>query len=63
MAIELNYNIHNKEMLAIISIFKERRRYLDNEKYVILVFSNHRKLEYFTITKVLTTTIQDRPRN
>jgi hypothetical protein len=52
-ATELNYDIHKKEMLAIISSFNEWRRYLEGAEYSILVFSDHKILEYFTRTKVV----------
>ena len=52
-ATELNYDIHDKEMLAIVSAFKEWRRYLEGAEHPILVFSDHKNLEYFTTTKVL----------
>jgi hypothetical protein len=50
---ELNYDIHDKEMLVIVSSFKEWRRYLEGAEHSILVFSDHKNLEYFTTTKVL----------
>jgi hypothetical protein len=52
-ATELNYDIHDKEMLAIVSAFKEWRRYLEGAEHPILVFSDYKNLEYFTTTKVL----------
>jgi hypothetical protein len=52
-AIELNYDIHDKEMFTIVSSFKEWRTYLKGAEYSILVFSDHKNLEYFTTTKVL----------
>jgi hypothetical protein len=52
-ATELNYDIHDKEMLVIIFSFKEWRRYLEGAEHSILVFSDHKILEYFTTTKVL----------
>jgi hypothetical protein len=52
-ATELNYDIHEKEMLAIVSSFKEWRRYLEGTEHFILVFSDHKNLEYFTTTIVL----------
>jgi hypothetical protein len=52
-ATELNYDIHDKEMFAIVSSFKEWRRYLEGAEHSFLVFSDHKKLEYFTTTKVL----------
>jgi hypothetical protein len=50
---EINYEIHDKEMLAIVSAFKEWRRYLDGANHQILVYTDHKNLEYFTTTKVL----------
>jgi hypothetical protein len=52
-AVELNYDIHDKEMLAIVFSFKEWRRYLEGAEHSILVFSDYTNLEYFTMTKVL----------
>jgi hypothetical protein len=40
-------------MVAIISAFKEWRRYLEGAENPILVFSDYKNLEYFTTTKVL----------
>jgi hypothetical protein len=50
---EINYEIHDKEMLAIISAFKEWRRYLEGTSFKITVYSDHKNLEYFATTKVL----------
>jgi hypothetical protein len=52
-ATELNYDIHDKEMLAIVLSFKEWRRYLESAEHSILVFSDHKNLVYFTMMKVL----------
>jgi hypothetical protein len=41
---EPNYEIHNKEMLAIVSSFKGWRRYLEGAEDSILVFSAYRNL-------------------
>jgi hypothetical protein len=53
IATELNYDIDDKKILAIVSSLKEWRRYLEGAKHSILVFSDHKNLEYFTTTKVL----------
>lgn len=53
VAAELNYEIHDKEMLAIISSFKEWRHYLEGAYLPIKVFTDHRSLEYFTTSKQL----------
>lgn len=50
---EINYEIHDKEMLAIVSCFKEWRRYLEGAAHTILVYTDHKNLEYFTTSKVL----------
>jgi hypothetical protein len=52
---ERNYEIHNKEMLAVIRVLQEWRAKLKglhrNERFRIL--TNHRALEYFMTTKKL----------
>jgi hypothetical protein len=52
---EHNYDIHDKEMLAIVKAFKEWRPELmglrRQERFEVL--SDHRALEYFMTTKVL----------
>ena len=50
---EGNYEIHDKEMFAIVSSFKQWRHYLEGAADMVLVFSDHRNLKYFTNTKVL----------
>ena len=50
---EINYKIHDKELLAVVDSFKHWRRYLEGAKHQVQVFSDHQNLEYFTTTKVL----------
>jgi len=50
---EINYEIHDKELLAIVNAFKHWRRYCEGATHQVQVFSNHQNLEYFTTTKVL----------
>jgi hypothetical protein len=50
---ELNYEIYDKEMLAIVRAFQERRHYLQGAKHTTTVYTDHKNLEYFTTTKVL----------
>jgi len=50
---EINYEIHDKELLAIVDAFKHWRRYCEGATHQIQVFSDHQNLEYFTTTKVL----------
>ena len=50
---EINYEIHDKELLAIVDAFKHWRRYCEGATNQVQVFSDHQNLEYFTTTKVL----------
>jgi len=50
---EINYEIHDKELLAIIDVFKHWRRYCEGASNQVQVFSDHQNLEYFTTTKIL----------
>ena len=51
---ELNYDIYNKELLAIFEAFKIWQQYLEGLAYPINVIMDHKNLEYFSTTKVLT---------
>ena len=50
-AAELNYEVHDKELLAIIEAFKQWRQYLEATSKPTLVFSDHKNLEYFTTSE------------
>ncbi len=50
---ELNYEIHNKKLLAIVNFFKQWRVYLKESKHQIQVYTDHKNLLYFMIMKVL----------
>ena len=50
---ELRYDVHNKELLAIVNTFQEWRPYLEGAKYTVDVYSDHKNLAYFTTTKKL----------
>ena len=52
---ELNYDIHDKEMLAIIRALQEWRAELGGLQTMepFSVYSDHRALEYFMSTKKL----------
>ena len=51
---EINYPIHDKEMLAIVSSFQHWRAHLQGTPEAIQVLSDHKALEYFMTTKALT---------
>lgn len=50
---ECNYEIYDKELLAIIRCFEEWRPELEGAAFPIEVLSDHRNLQYFTTTKQL----------
>ena len=50
---EINYEIHDKELLAITAAFKEWRRYLEGARHKISLYTDHRGLEWFTQNKSL----------
>jgi len=50
---ELNYQIYDKELLAIVSAFKHWRHYLEFSPATTEVITDHRNLEYFTTTRQL----------
>jgi hypothetical protein len=50
---KINYEIHDKELLAIVDSFKAWRRYLEGSLQMVQVFTDHKNLEYFMTTKVL----------
>ena len=52
--VELNYNIHDKELLAIFKAFKIWQHCLENPAYSIDIVMDHKNLEYFSTTKMLT---------
>jgi hypothetical protein len=51
---ELNYLIHDKEMLAIVLSLLHWRVHLVGTSDVIQIVSDHKALEYFMTTKALT---------
>ena len=50
---EINYDIHDQEMLAIIAAPKEWEHLLKSCQEEFTVFTDHKNLEYFASTKVL----------
>ncbi len=51
---ELNYDTHDKELLAIFEAFKYWCHYLEGSVDLIYVITDHKNLEYFSTTKILT---------
>ena len=52
--VELNYDIYNKKLLAIFKAFKILCHYLKGLMFFINVVIDHKNLEYFSTTKILT---------
>jgi len=51
---ELNYDTHDKELLAIFEAFQKWRHYLEGSGTPVDVVTDHKNLEYFATTKLLT---------
>ena len=51
---EQNYDIHDKELLAIVVALKRWRVELEGAKHQVTILSDHHNLQYFTTTKELT---------
>ena len=52
-AVERNYEIHDKEMLAIICALKEWRHFLEGSHHKSKIWTDHKNLEYFMTAKKL----------
>jgi len=50
---EINYDIHDKELLVIITALQEWKVYLESFKYLMKVLTDHKNLTWFTIIKIL----------
>ena len=50
---EHNYDVHNKELLAIYEAFQRWQHYLEGSGDPIDVVTDHRNLQYFSTTKIL----------
>ena len=50
---EINYEIHDKELLAIVDSFQEWCHLLEGTTHEVIVYTNHKNLEYFMSTHVL----------
>ena len=53
-ALELNYDTHDKELLAIFEAFWTWRHYLEGSATPVDVVTDHKNLEYLSTSKVLT---------
>ena len=51
--VEQNYEIHNKEMLAIVWALEEWRNFLEGAEHQFEIWTDHKNLEYFMTAKKL----------
>ena len=51
--VEINYDVHNKEMLGVIKSLKEFHPWLSGTVLPISVITNHKNLEYFMSSQQL----------
>jgi len=52
-ATERNYEIHNKEMLAVIRCLEAWRHYLEGAKLEFKIWTDHKNLQYFMTSQKL----------
>jgi len=52
LPVELNYDVYHKEMVVIVNCFQEWRHLLMGAPEEIVVFTDHKSLEYFNTTKL-----------
>ena len=52
--VEWNYDIHDKELLAIVMAFREWRHYLEGMERQVTVYTDDQNLQYFLTTKIWT---------
>ncbi|KAK4695939.1 hypothetical protein P7C70_g8461, partial [Phenoliferia sp. Uapishka_3] len=50
---ELNYEIHDKELLPIVESYRHWRAYLEGAAESTLIYTDHKNLEFFFASKVL----------
>ena len=51
--VKWNYEIHDKEMLAIVRALEEWRHFLEGIKHQFEIWTDHKNLEYFMMAKKL----------
>ena len=51
--VEINYNVHDKEMLGVIESLKEFRPWLSGMVIPVSIVTDHKNLEYFMTSHLL----------
>jgi hypothetical protein len=52
-AVKINYEIHDKELSAVIDAFEEWRHLLEGAQHTTTVYTDHKNLEYFIRAHIL----------
>ena len=52
--VEQNYDIYDRELLAVIQALKEWHHYLTGTEHLVVVITDHKNLGYFKQTQNLT---------
>ena len=52
-SVERNYDVHDKELLAIIRALEEWRHYLEGTRHKFEIWTDHKNLQYFRTAKKL----------
>jgi hypothetical protein len=47
---KINYDVHNKELLAIVDSFGQWRQFLEGSPHQVIVYNDHKILIYFQTT-------------
>ena len=50
-SVEWNYEIYDKEILAIIHTLEEWRYFLEEATHLVEIWTNHKNLKYFMMVK------------
>ncbi|MCI4384004.1 hypothetical protein PGIGA_G00033340 [Pangasianodon gigas] len=53
MPVERNYDVGNRELLAVKLVLEEWRHWLDGALHPLIIFTDHKNLEYLRTTKRL----------
>ena len=50
---EINYEVPDKELLAVVNSFAQWRHFLEDSPHQIIIYSDHKNLTYFQMARVL----------
>ena len=51
--VRIIYEIHDKELLAIVDLFQEWQHFLEGAQHLVMIYIDHKNLENFMFAKVL----------